>query len=415
MLVYVLNKYGEPLMPCYPVKARLLLKQGKAKVVRRTPFTIQLLYGSSGYKQPVTLGVDSGYVHVGLSAVTDKRELYSAEVNLRTDIVKLLSERRGYRRARRSRKTWYRKARFLNRRKPEGWLPPSIQHKLDSHVKIVEEVKKILPVTRIRVEVTAFDTQKIKNPDISGVKYQNGRQKGFWNVREYVLHRDGHICQICKGKSRDKVLEVHHIVSRQVGGDRPDNLITLCRSCHQKLHRGELNIELRARKGFKAETFMSTVRWKVVNRLRELGNDVTPTYGYITKQRRIELGILKSHNNDAFVIAEGGSQTRSSVYYFIKQVRKCNRKLFKGSRSHIRNTAERFIKGFQRFDKVRYRGVECFIFGRRKTGYFSLRKLDGAVVSDSANCKELELLESARTLLAEMHPHPVINDGVSDA
>ena len=415
MVVYVVNRQGKPLMPCHPAKARILLKKGKAKVVQRTPFTIQLLYGSSGYRQPITLGVDSGYFHIGLSAITKKKEVYSAEIELRADIVKLLSERSEYRRARRYRKTRYRKPRFLNRKKSKDWLAPSIQHRLDSHIKAIEQVKKILPVTAINIEVASFDIQKIKNPAISGKEYQNGEQKGFWNVREYVLYRDGHTCQVCKGKSKDSVLQVHHIVSRQIGGDRPDNLVTLCQTCHQKLHKGELKVKLKVGKGFKAKTFLSMVRWKLVNRLREVGEIVSVTYGYITKQKRIELGLLKSHINDAFVIAGGCSQARNSIYYFIKQVRKCNRKLHKGVRSHIRNTAERFIKGFQRFDKVCWRGIECFVFGRRKTGYFDLRKLDGTKIYASASVKELKLLESAKTFLIEPRLLPAVNDGVSGA
>ena len=415
MVVYVLNKHGKPLMPCHPAKARILLRQGRAKVVQRTPFTIQLLHGSSGYKQPVTLGVKPGYSRIALSALTKKKELYACEVELRSDIVRLLAERRQYRRFRRYRKTRYRKPRFLNRRRPDGWLPPSIQHKLDSHVKAVEQVAKILPITKIRVQVAAFDIQKIKNPDISGKEYQNGEQTGFWNVREYVLYRDSHTCQICKGKSRDPVLEVHHIVPKPEGTDRPDNLITLCHTCHKKLHAGKLNVELKAGKNFKPETFMSIIRWKLVERLKDLSDTISVTYGYLTKQRRSELGIPKTPLNDAFVIAGGTGQERNSVYYFVKQVRKCNRKLFRGIRSHIRNTAERFIKGFQRFDKVRYRGIECFIAGRRKTGYFSLKKLDGTVVSNSASYRELKLLESFRTFLTEMRLLPAMNDGVSDA
>jgi hypothetical protein len=119
-----------------------------------------------------------------------------------------------------------------------------------------------------------------------------------------------------------------------------------------------------------------------------MGNTVSVTYGYLTKQKRIGLGLPKSHVNDAFVIAGGTIQSRNSVYYFIKQVRKCNRKLYKGIRSHIRNTAERFVKGFQRFDKVRWRGIECFVFGRRKTGYFDLRKLDGTKVHSSVKARK---------------------------
>ncbi len=404
MVAYVLNKHGKPLMPCHPAKARILLKQGKAKVVQRTPFTIQLLYGSSGYKQPITLGVDSGYKHIGLSAVSGKRELYASEIELRDDISKLLTERREYRRNRRYRKTRYRKPRFLNRRRPEGWLAPSIQHKLDSHIKAVSQVAKILPISKVVVEVASFDIQKIKNPDISGEDYQNGEQKGFWNVREYVLFRDDHTCQICKGKSKDTVLEVHHITPRSKGGtDRPDNLITLCHTCHEKLHKGEIKAVLKPKNnGFKPESFMSTIRWKVVDRLRELGYSVSHTYGYLTKNKRTGLDLPKTHINDAFVIAGGTNQERLDKYFFIKQVRKCNRKLYKGARSHIKNTAERFVMGFQRFDKVLWKGTECFVFSRRKRGYFDLRKLDGTKVNSSANAKKLKLLESARTFLVEL-------------
>jgi hypothetical protein len=418
MLAYVLNKHGKPLMPCHAAKARQLLKHGKAKVIKRTPFTIQLLYGSSGYKQSIVFGVDSGYTSVGLSAVTEKQELYVAELKLRTDIVKLNSERRQYRRFRRYRKTWYRKPRFLNRKKPEGWLAPSIQHKLDSHIKVINQIKSILPVSGINVEVAAFDIQKIKNPDIHGTDYQNGVQKDFWNVREYVLYRDGHKCQHCKGKSGDKVLEIHHIISRQIGGDRPNNLITLCKACHDKVSKNELQLQVRPSRGFKAETFMSTVRWMLVNKLMEFGNSVSYTYGYITKTKRIELGLPKSHVNDAFVIANGNGQKRLSTQYFVKQVRKCNRKLFKGDRSHIRNTAERLIHGFQRFDKVLWKGIECFIFGRRTTGYFDLRKADGTMVNPSVKYKHISLLERAKTLLIERmagFSSPCLKAGVSEA
>lgn len=404
MVVYVLNRHGKPLMPCHPAKARILLKQGKAKVVQRTPFTIQLLYGISGYKQSITLGIDSGYKHIGLSAVSGKRELFSAEIELRDDISKLLTERREYRRNRRYRKTRYRKPRFLNRRRPEGWLAPSVQHKLDTHVKVVSQVASILPIAKVVVEVASFDIQKIKNPDISGEDYQNGEQKGFWNVREYVLFRDNHTCQICKGKSKDTVLEVHHIIPRsKCGTDRPDNLITLCRTCHERLHKGEIKTTLKPKNnGFKPESFMSTIRWKVVDKLKGLGYSVSHTYGYLTKGKRINLNLPKSHINDAFVITGGTNQERLDKYFFIEQVRKCNRKLYRGSRSHIRNTAERFVMGFQRFDKVLWKGTECFVFGRRKAGYFDLRKLDGTKVSPSANAKHLKLLESAKTFLVEL-------------
>ena len=320
----------------------------------------QLKYATGETKQPIILGVDSGFLNVGLSATTDKKEVYSAEVKLRSDMVKLNSERRQYRRARHSIKTWYRPPRFLNRKKPEGWLAPSIQHKLESHIKLIDNIKRLLPITKIIIEVAAFDIQKIKNPEISGTGYQNGVQKDSWNVREYVLHRDNHTCQACKGKSKDPILETHHIISRQIGGDAPDNLLTLCETCHEKVTKGKLKLDIKVPAGFKPETFMSIVRWKMVT-----------------------------------------TQHRSSLNFLIQQVRKCNRKLFKGDRSHIKNTAPRFILRFQRFDKVLWNNIECFVFGRRKTGYFELRKLDGTKIHASAKAKELTLLETANTFLIE--------------
>ena len=179
MLVYVLNKDGKPLMPCKSVKARILLKQKKAKVIRREPFTIRLLYGSSGYKQPVTLGVDAGAKHIGLSTSTKRKELYSAEVELRTDIVNLIATRKELRRGRRSHKTRYRKARFNNRKKAEDWLAPSIQNRINAHISVIEKVHRILPITAIIVETASFDIQKIKSAEKQGAEYQQGEQLGL--------------------------------------------------------------------------------------------------------------------------------------------------------------------------------------------------------------------------------------------
>ena len=172
-------------------KVRLLLKSGKAKVVNRCPFTIQLTGICKTFTQRVSLGVDAGSKHIGLSATTKKSVLFEADVTLRNDIVDLLSSRRELRRSRRNRKTRYRKARFLNRVKSKkaGWLAPSIKNKIDSHLTMIAKVHKILPISKIIVEVASFDIQKIKNPEISGVEYQQGEQLNFWNVREYVLFR----------------------------------------------------------------------------------------------------------------------------------------------------------------------------------------------------------------------------------
>ena len=179
---------------------------------------------------------------------------------------------------------------------------------------------------------------------------------------------------------------------------------TYLSTCHKKVSWEKIILKVKPSRGFKAETFMTMVRWKLINQLKEIGYVVSHTYGYLTKNIRIALNLAKSHINDAFVIAGGSNHLRSQNLYVVKQVRKCNRKLLKGERSHIRNTASRLLYGFQRFDKVVWNGIECFISGRRTTGYFDLRKLDGTKVSASANVKTLSLLERAKTFLTERNP-----------
>ena len=229
-------------MPCSPTRARKRLREGKAEPVRRTPFVIQLTAATGEAGQPINLGVDAGSKHVGLSAVTAKEELFASEVELRQDVTDLLSGRRELRRARRSRKTRYREPRFDNRvhSKNKGWLAPSVENRINAHISRIEDVMSFLPITSTTVETAAFDIQKIKHPEIAGEAYRQGEHLGFWNVREYVLFRDGHVCQACKGKSKDPILNVHHIESRKTGGDAPNNLITLCETCHKAYHAGKL-------------------------------------------------------------------------------------------------------------------------------------------------------------------------------
>ena len=408
MLVYVINQHGKPLMPCSARKARVLLKTGKAKVIRREPFTIQLKFGSSGYKQPITLGVDAGAKHIGLSASTVKRELYSAEVVLRTDITELLSTRRELRRARRNRKTRYRQPRFLNRvkAKKKGWLAPSILNRINAHLKVVDDVYKILPVTKIVVETASFDIQKLKNPEISGVEYQQGEQLNFWNVREYILFRDNHTCRHCHGKSKDSVLNVHHLESRKVGGDAPNNLITLCETCHKAYHAGKIKLKQKRGQSFKAEAFMGIMRRAFFNKLKEIYPfEVKNTYGYITKNTHIRAGLPKEHYIDAFCIADNLQAEQLNYFWYQKQVRKHNRQIHKltinkgGTRK--RNQSPFEIFGYRLFDKVKCKGEVGFIFGRRASGSFDIRKLDGTKISAGISYKKLVLISKRKTYLIE--------------
>lgn len=411
MFVYVLNKNNEPLMPCKPQKARKLLKQKEAKVVKLEPFTIQLLYNSSGHKQDIILGIDAGSKIIGLSATTNKKELYSAELELRNDIVDLLSTRRQYRRARRGRLR-YRRCKFPNKRKqntklkkPKGWLAPSITNKIQTHLTIVEKLHKILPISKVIVEVASFDIQKIKNPNISGKEYQQGEQMDFWNTREYVLFRDGHRCHGKKG-CKNQILNVHHIESRKTGGNSPNNLITLCEKCHNDYHKGKLKLNLKRGISFKDAAFMGIMRWSFYNKLKEMYPDVSLTYGYITKNTRIENNLPKEHRIDALCITGNPLVERLDCYYYHKKVRCHNRQIHKAKilKGGIRklNQASYTVKGFRLFDKVNYKGQKCFIFGRRSSGYFDLRLLDKTVIHRSASYKDLKLIQQRNSLLIEM-------------
>lgn len=381
-MVYVQDINGKPMMPTTRHgKVRRLLKDKKAVVVNLCPFTIKLTYVTSDYKQEIVLGVDAGTKHVGLSATTKSKELYSSEVILRSDIVDLLSTRRELRRTRRSRLR-YRKPRFNNRikSKKQEWIAPSVKYKIDAHIRVVEKVYSILPVSHIIIEVAQFDTQKIKNPDISGKEYQEGDQLGFWNVREYVLTRDEHKCQHCKGKSKDKILNVHHIESRKIGGNSPSNLITLCETCHKEYHKGNIKLKVKRGTSLRDAAAMGIMKWKLLDKLKSLFPNVSMTFGYITKYNRIHNNIEKSHISDAFVISKNFKAKRLGYYFKEKLVRRHNRqihktKILKGGKKKM-SQAPFKVFGFRLFDKVEFQGNEYFIYARRLSGYFNIRDIN---------------------------------------
>ncbi len=233
-------------MPCKPVVARLLLKEGKATVKRRMPFIIRLLQDSTEHCQRIIAGMDTGSKMVGTAAIANGQVLYQSEVQLRHDVSKKIQQRAMYRRARRSRSCRYRKARWLNRASmcKTGRLAPSIRSKFDSHLREKRFVESILPVTRWKVETASFDIHKITNPDVAGDGYQNGAKKGFYNVKAFVLHRDNYTCRSGRKLKHSTKLHVHHKIFRSQGGtDTPNNLITLCEPCHNALHKGQFELK----------------------------------------------------------------------------------------------------------------------------------------------------------------------------
>ena len=408
-MVYVLNREGTPLMPTTRYgRVHRLLRKGHAVVVDYRPFTIQLTYNTSNGVQEVSLGVDAGTKHVGLSATTKKKVLFEAELLLRSDIVEKLSTRREFRWARRNRKTRYRKKRFLNRTssKKPGWIAPSVRQKVDTHIHWILMICKFLPIRKIIVETAQFDTQLLKAqeqglPLPQGTDYQKGEQLGFCNVREYVLFRDGHKCPCCKGKSKDKKLHVHHIESRNTGGDAPNNLITLCSECHAKYHRGEIELPKNVKRGtsMRDAAVMGIMRKSVFFRLKDLLRDAIPcheTYGYITKHVRSQEGLPKDHVIDARCISGNPGAESDGHYWIIRKLRANNRQLHKASilNGGIRknNQAPRVVHGYRLMDYVEYAERPCYVNGRRKSGFFSLSDISGKVLAGSVSYKQLNLI-----------------------
>lgn len=378
-------------------KVRRLLRDGLAHVVRLQPFTIQLDYESTTYKQEVSLGIDTGSVHIGVSATTEKKELLAAEVILRTDIAKKLASRLELRRTRRHRKTRYRKPRFDNRRRKEGWLAPSIKYKVESHLNVIRLVHSILPVTKTTIEVAQFDIQKMKNDAIQGVEYQQGEQTGFWNIREYVLARDGHKCQHCKGKSKDPILNVHHLESRKTGGNAPNNLITLCETCHKAYHRGEFELKVKRSTSLRDSAVMNIMRLDVYKQSKEKFENVHLTYGYLTKHTRIENGIEKTHCADAFCISKNVKAVRLGFYLKCRCLARHTRTLHvcNPKKGGIRRSAvaSHWIgkSRLQKYDSVEWKGVRCFVFGSTN-GRPVLRNIDGKSITPNASVNADEVI-----------------------
>ena len=376
-MVYILDKENKPLMPTNRHgKVRRLLKLKMAEAVRKNPFTIKLLYDCNNCTQPVTLGVDSGTKHQGFSATTEKQELYTSQIEERNDIKELLATRREVRSTRRSRKTRYRAPRFNNRisSKHKGWLAPSVEHRIDSHIKEINLICSILPVTSINIEVADFDLQKLKADlyELSkpvSTDYQEGEMPGFSNLRQYILYRDNYKCKCCKGASKDNVLEVHHLISRKIAGNVPSNLITLCKTCHEGYHAESVILPKFNNKSlhFKDSTQMGIMKWNLYNQLKKLYPDkeMHLTYGYITKFNRIKYKLEKSHITDAFCITENFNANRLGYFYLKKKVRCHNRQIhkFKIEKGGFRklNQAPFKVKNFELFDKVIFNNQICFI------------------------------------------------------
>lgn len=374
-------------MPCTPAKAKHLLKANKAIVVQVTPFTIRLNWDCENNTQEVIVGLDTGAVNIGCSAVSDSKTLYASETKLRTDISKKMQRRAMYRRDRRTRKTRYRQPRFDNRTRPEGWIAPSLKSKLDATIKIVRELSKILPITKVRVEIAKFDTQKLQNPGINGKEYQQGVMEGYDNLRAYVFERDNYTCQICK--KREGILQTHHIKQKKdIGTDRPENMVTVHKKCHEDYHKGLIKHTFRKPKEYKVETHITTLKDFIV---RELKKDfvVETTFGHITKRNRQRLNLPKSHFFDAIAICNPDKIERTDNFFKRVCIPRGRYQLTKGKRSEKRLPKGELF-GFNQWDKVLIDGQIGFIKGRRNRGDFDVCDIEGNPISHSVKYTKLQ-------------------------
>lgn len=382
-------------MPTTPRKARVLLKQGKAKVVSRIPFVIQLTIAAGETKQDVVAGIDSGSKVIGSACISNGEVVYQSEIYLRNDIRSKMDRRRKYRRTRRNRLR-YRKPRWNNRSsmKRSDRLSPTILSKLNSHLKENKFIESILPVSLWKVETASFDIHKLSDPNVGGKGYQNGELKDYYNTKAFVLHRNNYKCQCCKGKSKDKRLHVHHIVWRKNGGsNHQDNLITVCRTCHDLIHKGKIELNL---KGHKTKTKHATEISILKSQLKKKFGEFVETFGYETKFKREQiLNLSKTHYNDAVAICcEEGELVKPLKTILIKRcISKGDYQQTKGTRSEKRIPADK-IFGFRKFDKVLYQGQEYFIKGRMSSGYAVLMSIFG----DKVNIKPIPKFSRMRRL-----------------
>jgi len=310
-------------MPCHPARARELLRKGKAAVFKRYPFTIILKERKGGEAQLVQVKIDPGSKTTGVALVAEgkrgKRVVWAGEIEHRGLQVKsALESRRQLRRGRRARKTRYRQARFLNRTKPKGWLPPSLMSRVYNIQTWVRRLSTFAPVTSLSLELVRFDTQKLENPNISGIEYQQGTLQGY-EVREYLLEKWGRQCAYCD--AHGVPLQVEHIHPRvKHGSNRISNLTLACEGCNQAKGKEDIRVFLahdperlehilkQAKMPLRDAAAVNATRWKVFEMLKAFNLPVETGTGGRTKYNRCAQDYPKAHWIDAACVGVSGEQ-----------------------------------------------------------------------------------------------------------
>lgn len=309
--VFVIDTGKQPCNPVHPAQARLLLSQKKAAVFRRYPFTIILKERKENVEtKPLIIKIDPGSKTTGIAILSGDNVIWGAELTHRGQAIKAnLDSHRAIRRNRRNRKTRYRPARFLNRKRQKGWLAPSLQHQVDTTLTWVKKLIRYCPVTNIVQELVRFDLQKIENPEISGIEYQQGELQGY-EVREYLLEKWNRQCAYCGAK--DIPLQVEHIHPKAKGGtNRISNLCLACKPCNiskgiqdiKNFLLGKPNVLKRvlsqAKLPLKDAAAVNSTRWALFNALKSTGLAISTGSGGQTKFNRVRLELPKTHWLDA--------------------------------------------------------------------------------------------------------------------
>ena len=419
MRVLVLDNQKQPLMPCCPARARQLLRDGKAAVFRRYPFTIVLKGRQGGEIQPVSLNVDPGSKNTGIALVAlfqgGHAALYGQHIVHRGQQIRdALENRRATRRSRRNRKTRYRKPRFLNRTRPFGWLPPSLMSRVHNVETWAKRLSRFAPVTSANVETVRFDMQLIEKPDIVGMDYQQGSLFG-WELREYLLYRHQHTCAYCHGLTKDAVLEKEHIIPKTLGGsNRLANHVISCRTCNEdkgslhpnawmalcqqrddKLNLTRANNMQRIMDGYrpslKDAAAVNATRYAVRERIKSILPNTQFWSGGLTKKNRSEKSYPKDHWIDAACIGQNGSAVSLKCNHILVSSAKGH-----GSRQMCRvdkygfprtsSKSQSVVHGFKTGDLVianvpsgKKQGVHIGRVAVRKNGYFNVQTENGAV------------------------------------
>jgi 5-methylcytosine-specific restriction endonuclease McrA len=330
--VFVGENNKQPLMPCHPYRSRKLLKNGKAAVYRRYPFTIIMKCRVGGDLQPIEIKFDPGSRTTGIALVghfdRGPEVIWAGNLNHRGHQIKRnLDSRRAVRRYRRNRKTRYRPARFNNRQRPQGWLSPSLRSRVDNVSIWMIKLARLAPLTQIAVETVRFDTQKMQKPEISGVEYQQGELAGY-ELRVYLLEKwirgksfcgaktfaSNRECAYCGAKNIP--LEIEHIQARSKGGsDRVSNLTLACTECN--IDKGEFlkhkpkrlkKIQAVATAPLKDAAAVNATRYATGNVLKDFCLPITFSSGGRTKFNRTSCGYPKAHWIDAACVGKSGSK-----------------------------------------------------------------------------------------------------------